>query len=179
MAEKKKKQKDAEVAETAGSETMPAADPKKKGGIAGAIVTPLIVGAVSFGTVFLLPTNEALPLSVSHDAVASETLTAHELMPTNLDVVEMKEFVVSIHDGKNILRMRLALEVPKEARDEVDPNELRLRDAYMGYLRAVDIAELQDPDFLPQLRAQLLRRSKLVLGQDKVAGILITDFLIR
>jgi len=179
VAEKKKKQEEAEVANGADSETAPAAEPKKKGGIAGAIVTPLIVGAASFGTVFLLPTQNAPLASESHSAATTAPLTPHDFMPKNLDVVELKEFIVSIRDGKNILRMSLALEVPNEVRGEVNPNELRLRDAFMGYLRAVEVSELQDPDFLPQLRAQLLRRSRLVLGQDKVAGILITDFLIR
>lgn len=179
MAEKKKKQKKAEVADQAESATAPAQDSKKKGGILGAIVTPLIVGAVSFGTVFLLPSPETDMSDGVSDAAAAETPSAHDFIPKNLGIVEMNEFVVSIRDDKHILRMRVALEVPKDVLLEVDPNELRLRDAFMGYLRAVEISELQNPDFLPQLRAQLLRRSKLVLGQDKVAGILITDFLIR
>jgi hypothetical protein len=49
----------------------------------------------------------------------------------------------------------------------------------MSYLRAVDVEQLADVSFLPQLRAQLLRRAKLVLGEDNVTGILVTDFLIR
>jgi len=179
VAETKKKQEVAENAESANPESTSAVDAKKKGGIVGIVLTPLILAAVSFGTVYLLPTAETSTPSSAHDAETSESNDLHDLMPKNLDIVEMDEFVVSIRDDKNILRMSLALEVPKQFREEVNPNELRLRDAFMGYLRAVEVAELQDPAFLPQLRAQLLRRSRLVLGQEKVAGVLITDFLIR
>ena len=179
VAETKKKQEVAENAESANADSIPAADAKKKGGLVGVVLTPLILAAVSFGTVFLLPTAETSAPSSAHGAEASESTDLHDFMPTNLEIVEMDEFVVSIRDDKNILRMSLALEVPKQFYQEVNPNELRLRDAFMGYLRAVEIAELQDPAFLPQLRAQLLRRSRLVLGQEKVAGVLITDFLIR
>lgn len=179
MAETKKNREVAESAESVNADSMLATDAKKKGGLVSVVLTPLILGAVSFGTVFLLPTAETGTASSAHDAAASESTDLHDLMPTNLYIVEMDEFVVSIRDDKNILRMSLALEVPKQFSEDVNPNELRLRDAFMGYLRAVEIAELQDPAFLPQLRAQLLRRSRLVLGQEKVAGVLITDFLIR
>lgn len=179
MAEKKTEQETAENVEAADADSAPEAAPKKKGKLLGAIVTPLILAATSFGTVYLLPTSESTIATGSHTAAASDIATPHDMMPTNLEIVEMNEFVVSIRDDRNVLRMRVALEVPKDIRSEVEANDLRLRDAYMGYLRAVEVSELQDPAFLPQLRAQLLRRSKLVLGPDKVAGVLITDFLIR
>ncbi len=179
VAETKKKQEEAENAETANADSMPAANAKKKGGLVGAVLTPLILGVVSFGTVFLLPTPDSETTSSNLEASASASVEPHNLMPENLYIVEMDEFVVSIRDDRNILRMSLALEVPQQFQEEVNPNELRLRDAFMGYLRAVEIAELRDPAFLPQLRAQLLRRSRLVLGQEKVTGVLITDFLIR
>lgn len=179
MAEPKSEQEKAESADSADAETAIPAEPKKKGKLLGAIVTPLILAAVSFGTVYLLPSSEQQVSANTNSSPAVTAKTPHDFMPTDLEIVEMNEFVVSIRDDKNILRMRLALEVPKDVRGEVEANDLRLRDAYMGYLRAVEVEELQDPAFLPQLRAQLLRRSKLVLGPDKVAGVLITDFLIR
>ncbi len=179
MAEKKNEQETAENVEAADADSAPESQPEKKGGILGAIITPLILAAASFGTVYLLPTNEGALPAGSHTAAASNIATPHDMMPTNLEIVEMNEFVVSIRDDRNVLRMRVALEVPKDILSEVEANDLRLRDAFMGYLRAVEVSELQDPAFLPQLRAQLLRRSKLVLGPDKVAGVLITDFLIR
>lgn len=179
MAEKKNEQEATENVETADADSASTAQPKKKGKLLGAIVTPLILAAVSFGTVYLLPTSEGTIVPASQDEGAAAVTSPHDFMPTNLAIVEMDEFVVSIRDDKNILRMRLALEVPTDLQSEIEANDLRLRDAFMGYIRAIEVAELNDPAFLPQLRSQLLRRARLVLGPDKVAGVLITDFLIR
>ena len=152
-----------------------------KGGLIGALLTPLILGGVSFAAVFMLPSPTA-----PYDSDASEPSAEHEPISdtyekpdVKTDIVSLDQMTLSINRGQNILRINLALEVPSEKRETVNPADPRLRDAFMGYLRAVDIAGLEDAAFMPQLREQLLRRSKLVLGNETVTAILITDFLIR
>jgi flagellar FliL protein len=151
---------------------------KSKGGLIGAIVTPLILGAASFATVYSLPGGEAAP-SAEHDAAPEKPKAEKLYIAKKSAVVELKQFTVSLREDKQVLRIMLALETPESNMENIDPNDLRLRDAFMSYLRAVEMAHLKDAAFLPQLRAQLLRRAKLILGDDKVSGILITEFLIR
>lgn len=152
---------------------------KSKGGLIGTILTPLILGAASFAMVYSLPSPQSEPTDTEHET--EEHYGAEPLQVTDVDmgVVELNEFTLSLREDKQVLRILLALETPKSVVESIDPNDLHLRDAFMSYLRAIEVEQLQDVAFLPQLRAQLLRRAKLVLGDDNVSGILITEFLIR
>lgn len=175
MAKKKKKDKGNPEAAGEAEDGKP-----KKGGLIGAILTPILLAAASFGTVYSLPGQK---VEVEHSGeMTEEAYKAEEHLdftPKNLDIVELNEFVVSLRQGRQVLRILLAVEAPSESAASIDPNDLRLRDAFMSYLRAIEVEQLEDVTFMPQLRAQLLRRAKLVLGDENVSGILITDFLIR
>lgn len=151
---------------------------KSKGGLIGAILTPVLLAAASFGTVFSLPSPKTAPVQASTDAHHAEPEPV-SFGPEEQGIVVLNEFVISIRSDRQVLRILLALETPKDNVENIDPNDLRLRDAFMSYLRAVEVEQLADVSFLPQLRAQLLRRAKLVLGEDNATGILVTDFLIR
>lgn len=151
---------------------------KSKGGLIGAILTPVLLGAASFGMVYSLPEPEVV-MAPDEDHDVKPEAEAVSFTPPELGIVELNEFVLSIRSDRQVLRILLALETPKDNVENIDPNDLRLRDAFMSYLRAVEVEQLADVSFLPQLRAQLLRRAKLVLGEDNVSGILVTDFLIR
>jgi len=151
---------------------------KSKGGLIGAILTPVLLGAASFGTVFSLPGPKTAPAAHS-DETHKEVVETVSFKPEEQGIIILNEFVISIRSDRQVLRILLALETPKDNMENIDPNDLRLRDAFMSYLRAVEVEQLADVSFLPQLRAQLLRRAKLVLGEDNVTGILVTDFLIR
>jgi flagellar FliL protein len=175
MAKKKKKDKGNPEAAGEAEEGKP-----KKGGLIGAILTPILLAAASFGTVYSLPGQEVVIASDDH--AEEDTYKAEEHLdftPKNLEIVELNEFVVSLRQDRQVLRILLALEAPSGSVSSIDPNDLRLRDAFMSYLRAIEVEQLEDVAFMPQLRAQLLRRAKLVLGDENVSGVLITDFLIR
>jgi flagellar FliL protein len=55
----------------------------------------------------------------------------------------------------------------------------RVLDVLNSYLRAVEVAELEDPAALVTLRAQMLRRIQLVTGPDRVRDVLITEFVLN
>jgi flagellar FliL protein len=55
----------------------------------------------------------------------------------------------------------------------------RILDVLNGYLRAVELAELEDPDALVRLRAQMLRRIQIVTGQGMVRDLLVTEFVLN
>lgn len=151
------------------------------GGKLATILGPVVLGAASFATVFLLPTAD--PIMVvepdSHSQTNDTQDKAEIGLPKDLGVLELAEIIVSIRNEKQILRIGIALEAPRDMLLEIDPNDPRLRDAFMGYLRAIDVEQLQDAAFMAQLRAHLLHRAKLVLNTDSVHSILITDFLVR
>ena len=55
----------------------------------------------------------------------------------------------------------------------------RILDVLNGYLRAVEVAELEDPSALVRLRAQMLRRIQVVAGEGRVNDLLISEFVLN
>lgn len=77
------------------------------------------------------------------------------------------------------LRFKAQLEVTPLHQPEVTLLMPRVLDVLNSYLRAVEVAELEDPTTLITLRAQMLRRVQLVTGQDRVRDLLITEFVLN
>lgn len=77
------------------------------------------------------------------------------------------------------LRFAAQLEVPSSHSAEVTLLLPRILDVLNGYLRAVDMAELEDPSALIRLRAQMLRRIQIVTGEGRVRDLLITEFVLN
>lgn len=76
------------------------------------------------------------------------------------------------------LRFTAQLEVNKDKEKEVTNLVPRILDVVNGYLRAVSLAELEDPDALVRLRSQMLRRIQIVTGQGHVRDLLVTEFVL-
>ena len=77
------------------------------------------------------------------------------------------------------LRFAATLEVDPLYQAEVDLLRPRILDVFNSYLRAVDVAELEQPSTLIRLRAQLLRRVQLVTGEGRVRDLLVTEFVLN
>lgn len=82
------------------------------------------------------------------------------------------------------LRVQPVLEVEADAVAAVTALEPRLQDMLLGYLRALDPSVLEDPIALLRMRAQMLRRARMVtadagLGDHAVADLLVTDFVLN
>lgn len=77
------------------------------------------------------------------------------------------------------LRFRASLEVKKDAESEVSRLMPRVVDVLNSYLRAVEIADLQDRSALTRLRAQMLRRVQVVAGGGQVKDLLIMEFVLN
>ncbi len=95
--------------------------------------------------------------------------------------VPIDPLVISISgtNGTRFLRFGAQLEVPPEHEATVAATLPRVVDVLNGYLRAVDIEELADPDVLVRLRGQMLRRVQVVTGQDQVRDLLIMEFVLN
>ena len=81
--------------------------------------------------------------------------------------------------GHQLLRFTAQLEVPPEYLIEVEAIKPRIVDVLNGYLRAVEIADLEDPSVLLRLRAQMLRRVQVVTGEGRVRDLLIMEFVLN
>ena len=77
------------------------------------------------------------------------------------------------------LRFTAQLEVAKAHGAEVTLLMPRILDVLNGYLRAIEITQLEDPAALLQLRAQMLRRIQVVTGEGRVRDLLITEFVLN
>ncbi|GFE64398.1 flagellar basal body-associated FliL family protein [Litoreibacter roseus] len=92
--------------------------------------------------------------------------------------VPIDPMIISLGTGnRQQLRFNAQLEVDPAYTADVSHLMPRILDILNGYLRAVDITELEDPAALIRLRAQMLRRVQLVTGEGYVRDLLITEFV--
>ena len=101
--------------------------------------------------------------------------------PLTATFVEIDPLVVSLGAGQSLahLRFRGHLEVNTGAEDTVQALMPRVMDVLNGYLRATRPEELSDPTMLIRLRAQMLRRVQLVVGEGLVKDLLVSEFVLN
>lgn len=95
--------------------------------------------------------------------------------------VPLDPLVVSLgHAATNrYLRFSAQLEIDQQYRDEVELLQPRVLDVLNGFLRAVDSRDIESPESLGWLRAQMLRRVQVVTGEGRVRDLLITEFVLN
>lgn len=95
--------------------------------------------------------------------------------------VAVTPVIISLGPGaaSRHLRMTAQLEVGAGRSAEVTQLLPRILDVLNGYLRAVEVAELEDPAALVRIRAQLLRRIQIVTGEGRVRDLLVTEFVLN
>ena len=77
------------------------------------------------------------------------------------------------------LKVTLTVEVEPGREAEVEAIKPRVVDVLNGFLRAVDEREFELPRSMERLRAQMLRRVKLVTPEGAVRDLLIQEFLLN
>lgn len=94
--------------------------------------------------------------------------------------VEVDPMVISVDSQpkRRLLRFRAQLEVPKNYQEDVTKLMPRVVDVLNSYLRALEVADLEDRAALTRLRAQMLRRVQVVTGQGRVNDFLIMEFVL-
>lgn len=152
--------------------------PKKKSklGLLIGLGLALVLGGGGFFAVYsgmLLGDSEAGAAADHGDAVVVD-----ELAPVSF--VPLEPLVISIGRGANArhLRFRAELEVTPGVEADVTKLIPRVMDVLNSYLRAVEVADLEDPSALVSLRAQMLRRIQLVIGEGRVRDLLIMEFVL-
>lgn len=100
--------------------------------------------------------------------------------PLSVGFIALDPLVISLpaSNGRDHLRFAAQLEVPLSVIAEVEAIKPRIVDILNGYLRAVELAELEDPTSLHRMRAQMLRRVQVVAGEGRITDLLIMEFVL-
>lgn len=106
-----------------------------------------------------------------------------DLPPSVSDIafVPLEPIIIGIEAGGETRHLRFAatLEVARAHRDDVRHLLPRISDVLNSFLRAVDLGEVGDPTRLVRLRAQMLRRVRIVSGEGRVRDLLINEFVLN
>ncbi|WP_114288006.1 flagellar basal body-associated FliL family protein [Candidatus Halocynthiibacter alkanivorans] len=141
------------------------------------IVLALLLGGGGFFAVYsgaiLTPDSGHL----AEEATGPEE--AFEPLP-EVAFVEVDPLIINMsrNGQSSFLRFKSQLEVNPKAESDVVAVMPRIVDVLNGYLRAVDMTELEDPAALIRLRAQMLRRVQVVAGEGRVRDLLIMEFVL-
>ena len=159
----------------ADSETEGDTPPKKKSKL------PLILGFVLMltlggGGFFAVYTGMILGETDEH---AEEDETAEPLPDIAFVPVDPVTISLSNSGANRHLRFTAQLEVAKGQESDVAMLMPRILDVLNGYLRAVEVSQLEDRTALMRLRAQMLRRVQIVTGEGRVRDLLITEFVLN
>ena len=95
--------------------------------------------------------------------------------------VELAPMTVSLLDNgrDRHLRFQAQLETPGQFQGDVEKLLPRIVDVLNSYLRAVELADLKDNAALVNLRAQMLRRVQIVVGDGRINDLLIMEFVLN
>lgn len=159
---------------------------RSKGPLVG-ILLGLVLGGAGFGVIYAGLFDPLARLGGGgHGATAAQAPdedagAEHGAEESGGTFLALAPITVSLAPGQSARHLRLAAEI------EATPGGMaaviaarpRIVDVLNSYLRAVDVAELEDPTAMPRLRAQMLRRVRLVGGGEAVRDILITEFILN
>jgi flagellar FliL protein len=95
--------------------------------------------------------------------------------------VALTPILVTVGGGETQRHLQFGaqLEVAPGAGAEVAALMPRAVDVLTTYLRAVSPADVDDPAAMLRMRAQMLRRIQVVMGEGKVRDLLVSEFVMR
>lgn len=134
------------------------------------IAVSLLLGAAAFAASYLGVVSLPLPGGNGSDPRDAPA-------PAFVPVPQMVISIGPAEDGRH-LRFAAQIETSVDRQAQVALLMPRVLDVLNGYLRAVEPALLERPEALLLLRAQMLRRAALVLGEGMATDLLITEFVI-
>lgn len=156
-----------------------AAEAPKKSGKTGLLIGLVLALALGGGGFYAVYSGLLLGTPAGDSYGADGPGPIEDLPPVSF--VSLEPLVVSVgaSAANRHLRFRAALEVEPGYEGEVTKLIPRVVDVLNSYLRAVEIADLENPGALIDLRAQMLRRIQLVTGDGRVRDLLIMEFVLN
>ncbi len=149
--------------------------PKKGGGkgLVVALVGALVAGGGGFFATYMGMLDGLL-------GGGEDEMKAAMAEDTDFAFVPLEPLIVSLGPRANArtLKFTAQLEVEAEYIESVMAMTPRIQDVLNTFLRAVDEDELDNPGSLTLLRAQMLRRIQIVLGDGQVRDLLIVEFIL-
>ncbi|WP_106746725.1 flagellar basal body-associated FliL family protein [Yoonia maritima] len=149
--------------------------PKK--GTKAPLVIGLVLALIGGGGGFFAVQKGATDHAKSAAPVSEEI---HDTDQVAVAFVALDPLIISLPgaQGREHLRFTAQLEVTPGHAADVEAIKPRIIDVLNGYLRAVEIAHLEDPSALVRLRAQMLRRVQVVAGEGRIRDLLIMEFVL-
>lgn len=151
--------------------------PAKKGKLT--LVLSLVLGLVGAGAGFAAVQFGAIPQLIGS---TDKTPPAEPVRDgKNVAFVPLDPIVVSLGPNASAKHLRFVaqMEVPEENEEVVAALRPRVTDTLNTYLRALTEEELREPAAMLRLRAQMLRRIRIVLGEDLVNDLLVMEFVLN
>ena len=167
-------------------ETDEIVEETKSLGMMGMVAMVIAALLGSFGVSYFLggsePTQlaECPPPEIKEVKEEAETINAG-IAREDQTYVELEELLITVgsEPATRYLKLSLTIATFEGEESKVRKSQPLLIDAFNGYLRSVELTQLEDPTFYPYMREQLSRRAELILGATVADGGLITDFLLR
>jgi flagellar protein FliL len=160
-----------------------AEEPPKKSGAKGLIVL-LAVIVLAGGGGFAAGMMGLVPIPMGHPAPDAKHDPHHDVAAVS-DMVPtfhaLPDLTIPLGKGSSAqyLRAKLQLETDAEHADAVRQSEPRIVDTLNIFLRAIDERDVASILAMEKLRAEMLRRVRLVTGEEAVHSVLIGEFLLR
>lgn len=159
-------------------DTEEAEEPKKKSKLP--LILGLVLALVGGGGSFFAIYSGML-FGAPHAEEAAEEEAEEIVAGPEVEFVPVEAMTISLGpaaDNRH-LRFRAQLEVPKGREKDVTAILPRVVDVLNSYLRALEIADLEDPSALTRLRTQMLRRVQIVAGPGQVNDLLVMEFVMN
>lgn len=160
-------------------ETPPVDPPAKRGkkGLIFGLVGGLVLGGAGFYAIYaglIDPFGGADQGSAAgHDGGGADL--------ADVAFLPMEPIMVSLPPGSSARYLRFSGQIETDPANRLEVEQLmpRILDVLNTYLRAVEVADLEQPAAISRLRAQMLRRVQVVTGEGRVRDLLITEFVLN
>mmetsp|Transcript_23226 Transcript_23226/g.39942 ORF Transcript_23226/g.39942 Transcript_23226/m.39942 type:complete len:163 (+) Transcript_23226:746-1234(+) len=144
---------------------------------------PLILGLVAAlvggGGGFFVAYSGLILNPESHKDVAKTSMDPGALPDVAFVPVDPMVVSLSSSASNRHLRFRAQLEVPSQHAADVELLMPRVIDVLNGYLRALEVRDIENAAALTRLRAQMLRRVQIVAGPGRINDLLIMEFVLN
>jgi flagellar protein FliL len=111
-----------------------------------------------------------------------DAMAAHEVgaLP-DVAFVPVDSVIVALGEGAENRHLKFTAQVEVESAYAADVTLMlpRILDVFNSYLTAVDPLSLEESAAIIRVRAQLLRRIQVVVGEGRVRDLLITEFVLN
>lgn len=153
----------------------------KGGGMMTFVAIGLVSAAASFGAVFFLAPSGNAELAICEPVAHTAGFTPDPLAREDHAYVELDEILITVGNepASRYVKIKTAIVADKGNAGDVKKAQPMLTDAFISYLRSVELSDFESASFYPRLREQLSKRAELVLGGEVSRGVLVTEFLLR